>query len=257
MARRCSRCCRCSSTTVGSSLTGILKIFAWGPGGPILLDWGAPVPREPSNAPWHGLKQFAETVLYPLGISTQTGLPSSRWLRSFPGGIGAEETRAVLRGRVWRAPLWVQVLLNGDHGNRSRFAESVGQSPTPEKGKGKARSGDALPWLLRRLQNTIDHLPAPEKHWRKRGWARHEARHSYSVEALAVRKETIVRIAAERRVFRVLDLGAHVGSLLAATMEGRTQEHCVAVDSDPGCTQALHHAFNKDRVVRWPIADSS
>ena len=222
--------------------------FAWGPSRPVLLDWGAPVPREPSNAPWQGLKQFAETVLYPLGISTQTGLPPSRWLRSFPGGIGTEETRAVLRGRIWRAPLWVQILLRGDRGIRTGFAGSVGQPPTTGKAKGRDRSGDALPWLLRRLQKTINHLPAPEKHWRNRGWAPHEARHSYSTEALAARKEAIVRIAAERRVFRVLDLGAHVGSLLAATITGRTPEHCVAVDSDPGCTQALHHAFQKRPV---------
>ena len=220
--------------------------FAWGPSGPVLLDWGAPVPRETSNAPWQGLKQFAETVLYPLAISTRTGIPPSRWLRSFPGGVGAEETRAVLRGRIWRAPLWVQILLRGDRGTRTG---RIGwTAPTTGKAKGGDRSGDALPWLLRKLQKTIDHLPAPERQWRNRGWAPHQAAHSYGTQALAARNEAIVRIAAERRVSRVLDLGAHVGSLLATTINVRTPEHCVAVDVDPGCTHALHNAFQKRPV---------
>ena len=223
--------------------------FAWRPSGPALLDWGAPVPRDPSNAPWQGLKQFAENVLYPLGISTRTGIPPSRWLRSFPGGIGAEETRAVLRGRIWRTPLWVQILLRGDRGARTGFAGSVRQAPTIGKAKGRDRSGDALPWLLRSLQKTINRLPAPEKQWRNRGWAPHQAAHSYGPEALAARNEAIVRIAVERRVSRVLDLGAHVGSLLATVINGRTPEHCVAVDVDPGCTHALHHAFQKRPVT--------
>lgn len=228
--------------------------FAWGSSGPVLLDWGAPIPREPSNAPWHGLKQFAETVLYPLAISTQTRLPPSRWLRSFPGGIGAEETRAVLRGRIWRTPLWVQILLNGDHGKRNGFAASVARSATTGKAEGGHRRRDALPWLLRRLQKAISHLRAPEKHWRNRGWASHQAKNSYSARALAARKQAIDRIAAERRAFRALDLGAHVGSLLAAAITGRTPEHCVAVDADPGCTHGLHGAF-RGRPVSLVEAD--
>ena len=40
-----------------------------------------------------------------------------------------------------------------------------------------------------------------------------------------------------------LPRAAHDGSLLAAAIARGTPEHCVAVDADPGCTQALHRAF--------------
>ena len=222
--------------------------FAWGLGGPVLLDWGAPIPRKPPNSPWYGLKQFAETVLFPLTISTRTGIPPSRWLRSFPGGVGAEETRAVLRGRVWQAPLWVQILLRGVRGTATGVVGSVGRSPAPERENGGNQRGDALPWLLRRLQKAISHLAAPERRWRTRGWADHREVHSYGTEALAARKGAIARIAAEQRMRRALDLGAHGGSLLTTAMKGRTMEHCVAVDMDPGCTHALHHALLKQPV---------
>ena len=215
--------------------------FTWASTGPVLLDWGSPVPREPNNAPWNGLRQFAETVLYPLLLSARTGIPPSRWLRAFTDGVGAEEVRNVLGGRAWRGPLWVWILMRG---GRGAVLSTAGKPPRKPQ-----RQGDALPWLLRRLRKALDRLPAPERRWRHRGWASHREAHSYPGEALAERQGVIAGIAERRRPRRVLDLGAHRGALLTTALAKSEPEHCVAVDMDPGCTEALHKACRKQPVT--------
>ena len=72
--------------------------------------------------------------------------------------------------------------------------------------------------------------------------------------ALNARRSAIAETAEARQPRRVLDLGAHRGTLLAGVLARCDPEHAIALDCDPGCTTVLSCAF-EDRPVTVLEAD--
>ena len=218
--------------------------FAWDSRGPLLIDWGAPVRREPANAPWAGLRQFCELALYPLTLSRATGVSPARWLRAHPEGVEARAARAVLGAlRTLCAPFAVTALL-AFTGGTSRAASATTRMPAA------APRGDALAWTLRRLERALDGLGAPRRRWDGAGtWALHKPRDSYEQGALSARRNALREIAMRTGARRALDLGAHRGALLETVFKVHAPEHAVALDLDPGCASALCERFSHAPVT--------
>ena len=208
--------------------------FAWSEHGPILIDWGSPVPRVPVNAPWTGLRQFAETVLFPLALSVRTGVPPARWLTGYPDGIDAATTQHVLGLRAWRGPAWLITMLFFARGQ-----PYVGQLAT----RRRSHRGDALRWLAGGLLRAVEGLRPPRQRWCKTQWASHRAADSYTQRAAEARHDAVARHSREHQPRRLVDLGAHTGALLACALAQTRPEHSIALDSDPGCANFLCERF--------------
>lgn len=200
---------------------------------PVFIDVASIVPYQPGDV-WQGLKQFLETMLYPLLLSAHKGIPHQAWLR------GAGEDGLPL-WQVARLFGWRDILRPGvlSHVKLSAALERI-TSGSLEVTRGELRAtGVPMAVLLKNIRKLKRIVTRLEPRIRRRVWIDYDGGFVYS-EVARARKRAAVLAAVTRLALRagmIWDLGCNTGeySILLSGRAGLV----VAMDEDEAVVDEL------------------
>lgn len=201
---------------------------------PVLIDVLSLGPFQPGQA-WDGYRQFCETMLFPLLLSSWKGVNFRTLFRGRIEGIPVGECRRMLGWRdVLRRGMFKHVLVQDWLGHQSAMSPS---EPT-------LAGADLRPVVernLRGLSRMLDSLrpPRSESHWINYDTVRPH----YSADDQVLKDRFVARAlssghltSGNRRL--VWDLGCNTGRF--SRMAAEHADCVVALDSDPACIEQLY-----------------
>ncbi len=204
-------------------------------GKPVLIDTLSFERLKPGE-PWIAYRQFCQHFLGPLALMALRDVRLGQWSRLSVEGIPLDLASRLL---PWRSRLSfpMQVHIHMHAGAQRRYAGEV----VTERRRGRAMSRQALLGLISSLRSAVQGLA-----WVPAGtaWADYGETHSYSDDAMSVKRAIVGEYLDRIRAEQVWDLGANTGefSRLASERGALT----VSFDFDYGAVE-LNYQRVKER----------
>ncbi|MCA9097101.1 MAG: class I SAM-dependent methyltransferase [Planctomycetaceae bacterium] len=206
---------------------------------PVFIDVGS-LCRRKEGEPWAGYRQFCQTFLFPLMLTSHKGIPFQSWMRGSLDGIDVGEVVGMFGwGDLFKAGVMIDVWL---HHQLQRGAQAK-EGKEPSASKGPPLNQGMIRNNLLRLQKIVGRLSPPKQ---RSHWTGYAANNTYTSEDQRVKREFIEQVAGRKRWKMCWDLGCNTGEF-----SRRLAAHAdlvVAMDSDIPSVEMLYQQLRADRV---------
>jgi hypothetical protein len=208
---------------------------------PVFIDLGS-FRKHSDGDPWNGYAQFCRHFLFPLLLTTYSGVHHQRLLRSALDGVPPRTARALLPFRAKARPsVFAHVVLQAALSDREIGAddELKRAARVPRAAVLKTVGG------LRRL---IESLHRPRE---RSEWSDYERERSYTSEAHRVKLDVVRAAVAQARPRSIWDMGCNVGTYTMPISADAPV--VVGMDSDPVSVDLLYRAASKASANVLPL----
>lgn len=197
-------------------------------GRPVFIDVASFEPFD-GDRPWTGYAQFCRSFLFPLVITSLTGVEFQSLLRGSLEGPTAQDAHRLIRWAVWRRPaLWRHIHLQAALERRFGTSTTEIAEALKDVKHGRERT-ERLTSTLTRLIEGLRYRPAG-------GWTAYEPP-GEGADAGSKRAFVEARLR-EVRGGRVVDLGCNTGEY--AFMAAASGAEAVAADADAACVNEVY-----------------
>ncbi|MCB0358544.1 MAG: hypothetical protein KDD44_02880, partial [Bdellovibrionales bacterium] len=215
----------------------------WKGARPVFIDLGSFEPL-PAGEPWHGYRQFCETMLFALLIHVHRGLAPHILLRSSLEGVSVATARSFFS---WKDAAKRGVLL---HVLLHAYLQSSAQRPghsTRHDVRQVGYSTELMQATIRKLQRLVDALHAPHADSTWSDYVSETGVRHYSENDWANKQRFVEQALSDARPSLVWDVGSNTGtfSLLAS----RFADYVVAMDQDPASVDLLYQHLRDNQVT--------
>jgi hypothetical protein len=204
---------------------------------PTFIDIGSFETLERGDV-WVGYRQFLSQYLYPLLLTSRTGLPFQPWLRGHPDGISADELRRVMsaadllrKGGLLHVAMPARAERRGSGGGRDVRSE------LKEAGFSKAMI-EANVKGLHKLVSRLAWHPGTS------AWNRYATECGHVHEQRSAKADFVERAIGDRRYGTVWDVGANDGHF--SRLVADRADSVLALDADVATLDELYRSLAAD-----------
>ncbi|MFI1196179.1 class I SAM-dependent methyltransferase [Micromonospora sp. NPDC020750] len=206
---------------------------------PVFIDVGSFEPAR-DGEPWAGYRQFCQTLLYPLLLTSHLGVDFQPWLRAQVDGIPPEQMRLLFTGTRRLLP-GVPTHVHLHSAMQQRHAAAT-TSDVRAQLRTAGYSRELALAAVRRIEKLVRRL-AP-RHARSH-WVDYQRTCTYSAGDRAAKERFVAAaLTAGPPPGLVLDLGANDGRY--ARIAARHAGYVVAVEQDPAVVDDLYAALRAE-----------
>jgi SAM-dependent methyltransferase len=214
---------------------------------PLLVDVLSIEQRNPGDAVWRPLAQFASTFLLPLALNRTCGLSIASLLLNQREGIAPE---AAWKHLSWAGRLRRPFLGLVTMPELLRRMGLVKQRHYTSPATGDAEKARfVLGYLFRRLRRHVAALE-PRRHTQS-NWTGYMGHLSYAEAEFQRKREFVAAALADARPQRVLDVGCNTGAF--SVQAARAGASVVAIDSDETVAGHVWRAATAERLDILPL----
>lgn len=210
----------------------------WQGTNPVFIDIGS-FQRYKSGHIWAGYRQFCQTILFPLLLQAHRGVPFQQWMRGSLEGIDLNAIRPLFKWReFWKPGVLVDVLLHSQLQGSQRATSTQAEM---KQAQSAGFNKEMVQNNLKRLEKILLRLKpkGADSHW-----VSYAGDNSYADADAALKQNFIERIAKQKHLRMVWDLGCNTGRF--SRILARHSDLVLAFDADLPTLETLYNTLKSE-----------
>lgn len=196
--------------------------------------------------PWDGYSQFCREFLFPLMLTSATGVPFQPWMRGELNGLKATQLSRLLGYGRTRKGIWMHVHLQAW---LERWIAKKGDLAVREKFNARTFSKAMILHMVRKLRKIVESLKY------RTGdslWDDYKQTHSYNADDEKKKEDFVAMCARLLSGKRWVDLGCNNGKYTQTVVQNARM--VVGLDLDPAAVDGFYnHIRNREGTPCYPM----